>query len=176
MPTLPAVPYNFTPGTTIYSAQVDADFTAIQTTALAILGDVTGGNATAGQIGEYISSDASYPGGAITSTVSANITSISLTAGDWDVEGIVGLAPAAGTTTSQLRGWVSSTSVKANPNELDGLINSGAAVPAAQISGGPTGAVRFALATTTTVYLSVNATFAVSTMQAFGFIRARRVR
>src|SRR5580693_8105074 len=40
--------------------------------------------AAAGNIGEYITSSVASPGGAISNNVAANITSVSITAGDWD--------------------------------------------------------------------------------------------
>ena len=40
----------------------------------------------------------------------------------------------------------------------------------------PVGTQRFSLAVTTTVYLSVEASFSGDTLSAYAFIRARRVR
>jgi len=51
-----------------------------------LIGTTTNDNAAAGQVGEYVSS--TITGGAsvaLTPGVATNITSISLTAGDWDV-------------------------------------------------------------------------------------------
>jgi len=145
-----------------------------------IIGTTTNNNAAAGSVGELISSTV-LVGSAVSLTtgVSADITSISLTAGDWDVWGICNCTVGGTTTTSRVSGWISSTS--ATPPTAP---NEGAYVymdlSAASNTGEPTyfyaGQRRYSLASTTTIYLSVNCVFAVSTMAAFGFIGARRIR
>jgi hypothetical protein len=144
-----------------------------------IIGTTTNNNANAGSVGEIIESTV-LVGSAVSVPASGDIidiTSISLTAGDWDVYGTVATAPDAGTTTSTISGWVSSTSVTAPT-----LPNSGGRflVHYASSAGGanalPTGKRRFSLAGTTTIYLSGTAEFAVSTMGLYGYIGARRVR
>jgi hypothetical protein len=65
------------------------------------IGTTTNDDAAAGHIGEYVSS--MVPGGtgpALTSGAASNITSISLTAGDWDVSGGPGLFPSGTTNVS----------------------------------------------------------------------------
>jgi len=144
-----------------------------------IVGTTTNNNAAAGSVGELISSSVATPGTSLTSTVSADVTSILLTAGDWDVWGIVNCAVGGTTTTSRVSGWISSTS--ATPPTAP---NNGAYaymdLSAAANTGEPTyfyvGQIRFSISGNTTVYLSANCVFAVSTMSAFGFIGARRVR
>ena len=65
-------------------------------------------NASAGNIGEYISSTvASGAPVALTTTVIANITSIALTAGDWDVWGSIGVSAAP---TTSARAWLNTVS------------------------------------------------------------------
>jgi hypothetical protein len=143
-----------------------------------IQGTNTNDDAAAGYIGEYISS--TVLGGsavALSSGVDANITSISLTAGDWDVWGTCLTSPAGGTTTSVIIGWVSTTSATLPTFPNNGAVFFQAtAVPAGNGGGGPTGVIRLSLSATTTVYLSMRVTFAVSTMGGYGFIGARRVR
>lgn len=141
-------------------------------------GTATNDNAAAGEIGEYISS--SIPVGSAVSLTSgnpANITSVSLTAGDWDVCGNVVFQPAGGTTQSANIAWISTTSAA-----LPTLPNGGAyqqfsvAVAAGLTVVLQTGCMRQSLSGTTTVYLSGLANFAVSTETAYGFIGARRAR
>lgn len=143
-----------------------------------IIGTTTNNNAAAGSVGELLSSTVLVGAAvAMTSTVSNDITSVSLTAGDWDVWGIVNASAAAGTTTSIVSGWISQTS--ATPPTAP---NGGAyaylnlVVPSTEPTYLYVGQMRISLAGTTTVYLSANITFAVSTLAAFGFIGARRVR
>jgi hypothetical protein len=143
-----------------------------------IVGTTTSDNAAAGSVGEFISSE--IPSGSavsLTSAVTANITSISLTPGDWEVWGTVVTNPGAGTTTSSINGAVHTVSAT-----LPSLPNTGAiarlnyASPASTLNSVPVGMSRFSIAVTTTFYLVTSITFAVSTMSAYGFIGARRVR
>lgn len=141
-------------------------------------GETSTGNAAAGEIGEYISSTL-LAGSAVslTTSVTSNVTSISLTAGDWDVWGTVVFAPGATTTMTNLGGWISSVSA-AVPTLPNGggetVMNAAFTTGATQVVSA--GRARFSLASTTTVFLEAFAAFAVSTMGAYGFIGARRAR
>lgn len=137
-----------------------------------IVGTTTNNNANAGSVGEYV--DNTGTGVALTSGVSANITSISLTAGDWDVSGTLQTVPAGATTTQSITVGISTTS--ATLGAFSTLTQISSAIPAGSGSATPTPIVRLSLASTTTVYLVGNVAFAVSTMSSNGFIRARRIR
>jgi hypothetical protein len=144
-----------------------------------ITGTNTNNNASAGQIGEYIESSILI-GSAIslTTNVVANVTSISLTAGDWDVAGIVRVHSNSATTSfTQAIAAISLTSATLDP-EKQANIFTPAAVPTAGINYCALGipATRVSLASTTTVYLVVRSAFTVSTAQAYGNITARRIR
>ncbi len=136
-----------------------------------LIGTTTNNNAAAGSVGEFISSLVlnSSPVG-LSNNTPGNITSISLTAGDWDVWG--NLFFTIGGTCSFLVGWVSSTSSTQPDASLSNVLsgtavtNSGFSVPQ----------LRFSLASTTTIYLSATAVFSSSTVSAAGGIYARRVR
>lgn len=142
-------------------------FTPSQTNG--IVGTTTNNNANAGSVGEYQSASASGVG--LTSTVAANVTSLSLSAGDWDVSGNVNYTPTGDMQLIQT--GVSSTSATLNTNERQLLIvNFISAAPQQQAST----LSRFSLASTTTVYLVGQANFTTGTVTASGFIRARRVR
>lgn len=141
-------------------------------------GTNTNSNAAAGKVGEFISSPV-LAGAAVslTSTTAANVTSISLTAGDWDVWGCIAAVPGSGTTTTYFAGGINtvsatqpaassgfSTDVRfyagaANTNQTMNLAN-----------------CRVSIAGTTTVYLVATSIFAISTQGAYGFIGARRAR
>lgn len=143
-----------------------------------INGVTTNSNAAAGAVGEYISSN--IPFGTpvpLASGTPVNITSIVLTPGDWDVSATVGFLPAGTTTTTAVGGGISTTSgtMPVAP-AAGGYIGMNYATPAGQGNVLPVGITRFSLATTTTVYLVGQSTFAVSTNSGYGFIRARRVR
>ena len=143
-----------------------------------IVGTTTNDNAAAGSVGEFVSSTV-LVGSAVplTSTITANVTSISLTAGDWDVWGNIATSVAGGTTTSTFAGAISvvSATFPTIPNGGAAFVTSYAS-PAGQSNGFPVGRQRISIAVTTTVYLVVSSTFDVSTSSAYGFLGARRVR
>ena len=143
-----------------------------------LLGTVTNNSAAAGYVGEYISSTVlSGSALSITTATPLNITSISLTAGDWDVWGNVVFVGASSTVTTQVTAAISTTTAT-----LPTLPGGGGY---AQISGTlgttttqvlPTGITRISIASTTTVYLVAQAAFTTSTMSGYGALNARRVR
>jgi hypothetical protein len=143
-----------------------------------IVGTTTNDAPNAGSIGEIIQS--TVTGGSavsISSTVPANITSISLTAGDWDVCGETVTLPAGTTTQASLSTAISLTSatipaLTANTT----YINLPYAVAAGISVGTSVGCVTERFASTTTVYLVVQSNFSVSTNAAFGWIFGRRRR
>lgn len=131
----------------------------------------------AGKVGEYISATV-LAGSAvsITNNTAANVASISLTAGDWDVSGTVSSKVAGSTVMTTLYGWISATSAT-----LPTSPNSGAyANWAGSVTGGDvtlaTGTIRISIASTTTIYLGAQSGFSVSTNASYGFIGARRAR
>lgn len=144
----------------------------------AIGGSATNDSAAAGFVAEIITSlVGSGSAVSLSNTVPANITSISLTAGDWDVWGQIAFIPAASTTLAYLAASTGTTT-----GALGGL---NIAANATSFSNFAPGAVattqsapvqRLSLAGTTTVYLVAQANFGVSTMSAYGGITARRRR
>lgn len=143
-----------------------------------ILGTTTNDNAAAGYVGEYISSTiASGSAVSLTTNTTANVTSISLTAGDWDVTGVIDFKFGATTSYTNLQGGQSSTSATLGAQDSYFDFEAPATVPtAAKDMAFPTPVTRFSLSATTTVYLVAQATFTVSTLAAYGTIRARRIR
>lgn len=148
------------------------------TGATSIKGTTTNDSASAGDVGEYISSTVLIGSAvALSSGVAANITSISLTAGDWDVSGSVWTSPAGGTTSTLTIGGISTTSATqptfGTPGGSSYINISTGAGAGLGLGIAPT---RISIASTTTVYLVTTITFAVSTMSAYGGIAARRAR
>lgn len=143
-----------------------------------IVGTTTNDSAAAGSVGQIIESSVSFsPGVSLTTASANNITSISLTAGDWDVWGMVGFIPAGTTTVTALIGSISTTS-SAHPTPPNG---GGYARLQTTFTTGvaqelPNFMKRISIASTTTIYLVARADFAVSTMVGYGYIGARRVR
>lgn len=143
-----------------------------------IIGVTNASNAAAGSVGEYISSTiASGSAISLTSGTATNVTSISLTAGDWQVSGVIGLALAGTTTLSSFSGGINTVSATIGAlSTATGSFARNTAFTTGQSEIIPTGEVRLSLSATTTVYLVTQATFAVSTCAAYGYIAARRAR
>ena len=137
-------------------------------------GTTTNDNSAAGKLGEVIRSEiASGSAVSLTNATPANVTSILLTPGDWDVDAWVCLLPAGTTTASSILCSISQTSATLG-NYLSSLI--GLSVPAGQKTSLPCVTQRISISTGTTLYLVAQSNFAVSTMGAYGFIAARRAR
>jgi hypothetical protein len=151
-----------------------ASFPAINQT-----GTKTNDNACTGCIGEYLVSD--VPSGSavsLTSGTAKTITSITLTPGDWDVSGMVAF-PMNGTTNITL--LIGSVSLTTNSSDTtNGRFFEFAPAAYVPTSGSlPSGVIksqRFSVSSNTTVFLTANSLFTVSTLTAFGNISARRVR
>lgn len=142
-------------------------------------GETSTGSAAAGFVGEYIISTV-VSGSAIglTASTAANVTSLTLTAGDWDVYGFCGFIPAATTSMTQYALSTSTTTGALDATTPFALtkFSQAANVPAGLDSELFCGPVRFSVSGSTPVFLVARAIFTVSTMTAYGSIRARRVR
>ena len=141
-----------------------------------IIGVTDGSSAAPGMVGEVISSAVLNPGVAVTSGVVKNVATLPLTAGDWDVQGAVGLAPSGNTLTSMV-GGISTTSGANDPVDVGvsrSTINGTTAMFSSAIL--PLGPCRVSLSAPATYYLVANATFASGTCTAYGNIWARRAR
>ena len=125
-------------------------------------GVTDGSDAAAGDIGEYLSNTAGAV--ALSSAVTANIVSLALTAGDWDVSGGVVFSPSAATNSffgvgvGGLDTYIAATFAAAALNQA---LN--------------TATRRYNVTAATTVWVVARAVFA-GTCTATGSIRARRVR
>jgi hypothetical protein len=149
-------------------------FTTLSSTA-GLTGTNTNNNAAAGIVGEYISNSNST-GVALTSNTPINIVSISLTAGDWDVEASMNITPAATTNVTFTQAGISP--VSATLQTLGSGYGS-MVIPISYTGIGMTMPImtsRVSIATTTTIYLVISATFTTSTANGYGYLRARRVR
>ena len=160
------------PGNPTFRVLTSNDFTSVRGQ---YLGTGTNDSAGSGNIGEYISATAIAT--ALTSATAKDLTSISLSPGDWDVWANLTTSPAGTTTQSDIRGWISLTSAT-DP----GPPNSGAyAELQTSIAAGLSqtlsiGLMRVSIAAAASAFLSTKVTFATSTLSASGFIAARRVR
>jgi hypothetical protein len=141
-----------------------------------IVGTTTNNNANTGAVGEYVSN--STTGVSLSTGISANITSISLTAGDWDVSAAFVFNPANTTVFNLLAAGVSTTSANFGGLGTRQKVQYSTSITATagyseEISS-PT--VRVSISSTTTVFAVASAFFSTSTMTCDSLIRARRVR
>lgn len=178
-----AARYDSTTGTIIQdSALIVADTTGALSRSgnggIPVQGTNTNDNAATGYVGEYVSATVALGSAVTLGTASTtDVTSISLTAGDWDVEGLVEMNNTGGPTVTAFLVWVNSTS---------GTLPAGLGTEGGFAQwrgsttgniGSPTGTRRFSLSATTTVYLSCQPEFTGGTnAKAYGLLRARRVR
>jgi len=145
------------------------------TGATAITGTNTNNVAAAGYVGEYLSAAVGAGSAvALTTGTVVNVTTLSLTAGDWDVRGIAAFTGTSAQCTSQ-SGGVNTTSATLPGATAGGVVG----IATTAVLGNciydiaPT---RFSLAATTPIYLVANATFTTGAASVYGQISARRVR
>lgn len=156
---------------------VNATYTGLITpsTTVGIKGTIAADSAQAGSIGEVITATGTAV--SMTTGTVANVTSISLTAGDWDVTGSVVWQCAGSTTMSAWNAGISTTSATLpttpGPNTTSG---GGFVTTAGSFQCLPVPSQRINISTTTTVFLTANAAFSVSTLTTSGTITARRRR
>jgi hypothetical protein len=138
-------------------------------------GTATNDSAPVGAIGEIVSSYiASASGVSLTNNTAANVTSISLTAGDWDVEGNVNFAGTTATVTGG-QGGINTTSATL-PTDGSEVYDGTVTTTLTDTSGVTLPRKRISINATTTVYLVGFKLFSAGTVKAFGGITARRVR
>ena len=141
-------------------------------------GTTTNDNATAGNVGELISSSVvSGSAVSLTTATPANITSVSLTAGDWDCAASAVRTFGATTSVTILKSSISTTTA------ADGSLATGTMVQRSTPAQVPVTdyahvipPTRLSLSATTPVFLVADDTFTVSTNKGYGILRCRRVR
>lgn len=138
-----------------------------------IIGTTTNDNAGAGKVGEFISSSVvSGSATSISNNTATNLTSISLTAGDWDVFGNITFIGGSNNLTTGVA-WISSTSATLPDSSLYGGIDTGFTITNVSVNAPM---LRFSLSGTTTIYISGFVKFGAGSCVQCGNIFARRVR
>lgn len=147
------------------------------TSILAGQGVTDGSDAAAGAIGEYISANAAAGTAGLAFGIPTNVASISLTAGDWDVSGLVHFTAGAA-NLAVISAWVNDVSAASPALSSGGYASLQHATNGFYSTGTVLGVTyrRFSSASSKTIYLGAQATFASGTASAGGFISARRVR
>lgn len=140
-------------------------------------GTTTNDSACAGCVGEFVSANASSFAPA--DGAYENVASISLTAGDWDVEGTVVLASGTMTGLTAFSTCISTVSATCTVLNAGGVHQDTTAASGIGSRFWPTGLRRITLTATTTVYLLGFVDFTTVGTASYATssnIRARRVR
>ena len=143
-----------------------------------LAGTATNDSAAAGKVGEIITSSVA-PGAPVSlSTGTAKtVTSISLTAGDWDVDGLVGFVSNAATSITLIAGAVHTTTDAFPTSPGTGAYFSiNLAIGGGATMAIPTGTMRISLAAPASAFLVASSNFMTNSNAGYGFIRGRRVR
>lgn len=149
--------------------------TSSNVTIAKLVGTATNNSAAAGNIGEYVSSFIAVGSAvSLTTATAATVTSISLTAGDWDITGLASFNEGSATVTSRSAG-MTGTAANIQTDGSEGYLGT-TTVALSALNTITLARQRASLSGTTTIYLSAKATFSAGTVGAFGFITARRVR
>lgn len=141
-------------------------------------GTTTNDNAAAGYVGEYVTATLTTGSAtALTTATPKTVISINLTAGDWDVAGVVGFQPLSTTSVTVYQAAISlvTNTIDSSAPGNSTYLSQAAAVPNGSSAFGIP-PVRYSFSTTTTVYLVAQSNFTVNNNFAFGTIRARRIR
>lgn len=141
-----------------------------------IRGTATNDNATTGNIGEIVTSTVSS-GSAVSMAVSGtayDVTSISLTAGDWDVSGNVVYNLTGATVTLWTGSFNSTSATHAAAQFLQRSSDATTALTQTAAKGMAVATRRVSVSATTTIYLVASANYSVGSVDAYGFIQARR--
>lgn len=126
-------------------------------------------------VGEYYESQLAQASAvSLTTATTANVTSITLPAGDWSIFGLIGFIPAASTSITVLGSGNSQTSATLDALGTSFAFTQAAVVPGAVAQLFPIPMDRVLLTQPTTIYLVARSTFTVSTLGAFGVLSARR--
>jgi hypothetical protein len=145
-----------------------------------IAGTATNNNAAAGNIGEQIVSTISTYANYTTTATYQNITSITLTPGDWDISAIFTFNVNSATTSASDNAiFAVSTTTASAAGTTEGVdiyyIPEIALAGTVKFSGSMS-PFRVSLSSTTTYYLNTQSTFSAGNPQFVGTIRARRMR
>lgn len=148
----------------------NSDITALTGLAGGITGNVTGTAAAAGIVGQVL--ETTGTGTALTTATDANIATLALTAGEWDVFGVVQYVSTGNMNSYQAGVTTSASAYGAFQTQTRSAVSFNAS--ATVIREVPVQRIR--LSASGTVYLRAQSTFSSGTITATGYIRATRVR
>jgi len=142
-----------------------------------ILGTNTNDNASAGNYGFYATSFSASPGFTCSNNAFIDIATVTLSAGDYDITGIVDFS-GSGITGTEYVGGIGTTggNSSAGMSFGDTMVETPTSPTSAATSDVVIPGVRKSFGTSTTVYLKAYALFSAGTLKAFGRISYREAR
>jgi hypothetical protein len=147
-----------------------------------LAGTTTNDNASAGNVGEFITASKNLANARqATTNSSTTITSVALTPGDWDCTGIMSQSISSTTTVQALSASLGGTDGVIGTQGTDGVTTEQSTEVSAILYGANgrdlrVGPVRESLSGNTTIYLVSGASFLTSQLWTYGDIRCRRAR
>lgn len=178
---LPPVPYN-TPVTgpgSMLTVPWTGFFKLLSKGLLNIRGTSSNDDADTGYVGEFVRANPSVAVSVAASGSYATICSISLTAGDWDVDGALHLVTGGATAAAAWFGGVSITAADTDSQNKGGWWGMTETIAGAGTWVSPVSRRRISLSATTTIYLVGTLAYTVAGGAQWGvdsIISARRVR
>jgi hypothetical protein len=172
--TPPTAGYGSTTPEPVAATTISATGLVSPSSTVGIKGTTTNDSAQAGSIGEVIA-PTNLTAVSLSSGVAANCSSVLLTAGDWELSGVIAFNPTGTTTISQTQSGISTTSATMGAGGTYQGIPGTVPVTYEPFTASPV--VQIKIASTTTVYLVGLATFGTSTLTCSGFFsHIRRIR
>lgn len=136
-------------------------------------GIATNTNASAGEVGEIITATATT--GTLSSGTSTNVTSITLTAGDWDITAGYNAIGSSNPSVTDI--WCSiNTATPTNVNIAGQSFRIRGLTMTDPVASGALGPLRVSIASSTTYYLNTAVTYTGGSFAVTGVLRARRMR
>jgi hypothetical protein len=175
--------YNFTTAWYSFFQSLLAYVTTGPIGPIPLIGVTDGSTAAAGNVGEYLSSLKTVSAGvAISTSVATQITSLTLTAGDWDLWGEVAFDNPVGAgafTYAEAAIWTTTAAFPTTSQfPADAADYVQAELPAANTNGTTLqlGPVRVSITTNTTYFLNAESVYTNTSQKVGGALRARRRR
>lgn len=170
------VRYDATTGKLVQNSDItlgDSDGKLTRAAGISLSGTNTNDSAATGYVGEFTSATATT--GTLTSTTATNVTSLALSAGDWDIT--AGYTAAGSSSPSVTDIWVSINTVTATGSNTAGQqFRVRGMTLTDPVAAGTLGPLRVSLTGSTTYYLNTTCVYTGGTFAVTGIIRARRVR
>lgn len=162
---------DLTAGVNGMQGQIDANTAAI---ANIKTGVTDGSDAAAGQIGEYLAASGSHT---LATGVALDVTSLTLSPGDWDVDGSSAFSPSLETMQAVQTWLATAAATPSDPGRTAVWGQDTAGVGTMGFTALLAGPLRYSVTAATTVHLGCMADFpSGTTVTGTSWIRARRVR